>query len=159
MGDPRRNDVFAAFIQRNFPRAKSVLCVADGRGELAAALCTAGRRVRVIEAQPRCAVRAKRGFRYQQGQFTRSTPVPEDLVVGMHPDEATEAIILAAKAAGKPFAVVPCCHTPEHGGKACVATPGGWRNHLMALWPGALSTELRGMAGRNVVIWHRGGRR
>ncbi|KAL4177334.1 hypothetical protein KRP22_002267 [Phytophthora ramorum] len=29
--------------------------------------------------------------------------------VGMHPDEATEAIVDAAIALGKPFAIVPCC--------------------------------------------------
>lgn len=30
-------------------------------------------------------------------------------IVGMHPDEATEAIVDVALACGKPFAVVPCC--------------------------------------------------
>ena len=30
-------------------------------------------------------------------------------VVGMHPDQATEAIVDFALASGKPFAVVPCC--------------------------------------------------
>lgn len=31
------------------------------------------------------------------------------VLVGMHPDEATEAIVDAALALNKPFAVVPCC--------------------------------------------------
>jgi hypothetical protein len=31
------------------------------------------------------------------------------LVVGMHPDEATEAIVVHSLAHGKRFAVVPCC--------------------------------------------------
>ncbi|POM58783.1 Zinc finger-containing protein [Phytophthora palmivora] len=31
------------------------------------------------------------------------------VLVGMHPDEATEAIVDAALALGKPFAIVPCC--------------------------------------------------
>ncbi|GMF64893.1 unnamed protein product [Phytophthora lilii] len=31
------------------------------------------------------------------------------LLVGMHPDEATEAIVDAALALGKPFAIIPCC--------------------------------------------------
>ena len=35
------------------------------------------------------------------------------LVVGLHPDEATDAIVDAALAAGKPFAVVPCCVFPS----------------------------------------------
>ena len=155
MGDPRRNEVFAQFILRNFPKAKSILCVADGKGDLAAALARKGKRVRVVEEKPRFAGIAPRGLRYTKGRFTRSSEVPEDLIVGMHPDAATEAIIRAAKRHGKGFAVVPCCHMLENGGSACVASPGGWRNYLMGLWGGSLSTELRGMTGRNVVIWHR----
>ena len=34
------------------------------------------------------------------------------VVVGMHPDEATEAIVDFARVRGKPFAVVPCCVFP-----------------------------------------------
>jgi hypothetical protein len=36
-----------------------------------------------------------------------------DLVVGMHPDQATEPIVDFALKAGKPFAVVPCCVFPR----------------------------------------------
>ena len=35
------------------------------------------------------------------------------VVIGMHPDEATEPVVELALAAGKPFAVVPCCVFPE----------------------------------------------
>lgn len=31
------------------------------------------------------------------------------LVVGLHPDQATEPIVEYAIASGKPFAIVPCC--------------------------------------------------
>ena len=34
------------------------------------------------------------------------------VVVGMHPDQATEGIMEFAKAHGKPFAIVPCCVFP-----------------------------------------------
>jgi hypothetical protein len=34
------------------------------------------------------------------------------VVVGMHPDQATEGIMAFAKAHGKPFAIVPCCVFP-----------------------------------------------
>ena len=155
MGDRNRNEVFAAFLVRNFPKAQSVLCVADGKGELASILAEKGKRVRVIEQAPRFTGQATKRLKYTRGTFASTTPVAEDLVVGMHPDEATEAIIRAARKSGKAFAVVPCCHTPENGGKACVVSAGGWRNHLLSLWPGALSTELRGMTGRNIVIWRR----
>ena len=35
------------------------------------------------------------------------------VVVGMHPDEATDAIVDCALRSGKPFAVVPCCVFPR----------------------------------------------
>ena len=31
------------------------------------------------------------------------------LIVGLHPDEATEPIVTTALALGRPFAVIPCC--------------------------------------------------
>ena len=34
------------------------------------------------------------------------------VIVGMHPDQATEAIVDAALRADRPFAVVPCCVYP-----------------------------------------------
>ena len=35
------------------------------------------------------------------------------VVVGMHPDQATDAIVDFALQAGKPFAVIPCCVFPR----------------------------------------------
>ena len=35
------------------------------------------------------------------------------LLIGMHPDQATEPIVDFALAHGKPFAVVPCCVFPQ----------------------------------------------
>ena len=35
------------------------------------------------------------------------------LLIGMHPDEATEAIVDAGLKYGKPFAVLPCCVFPQ----------------------------------------------
>ena len=36
-----------------------------------------------------------------------------DVLVGMHPDQATEPIVDFCLRSGKPFAVVPCCVFPE----------------------------------------------
>ena len=65
---------------------------------------------------------AKRGgalFRHIPSEFWGDVdgPVGRDLadcdvLVGMHPDQATEPIVDAALAMGKPFAVVPCCVFP-----------------------------------------------
>lgn len=35
------------------------------------------------------------------------------ILIGMHPDEATEEIVNIALELGKPFAVVPCCVFPH----------------------------------------------
>ena len=53
MGDSKRNVVFCDFIRRRFPKAKSVLVVADGKGELARKLANKGFKVRVVENKPR----------------------------------------------------------------------------------------------------------
>ena len=67
-----------------------------------------GLNVRMIEAKPRH-LKRHRNVEVQKGLFHGETRITEDLIVGMHPDEATIEIILCAKANSKPFAVVPCC--------------------------------------------------
>ena len=46
-------------------------------------------------------------------QANRSMWKSCSVVVGMHPDQATEPIVREALAHGKPFAVVPCCTFPN----------------------------------------------
>jgi len=153
MGDSNRNVIFAQFIVKHFPKAKTILCVADGKGELAYLLAKKGKIVRVIEAYPRQEYTHKK-LRYEKGIFSSKSPISEDLVVGMHPDGATEAIIKSAKANGKAFAVVPCCHVLENGGKTNVTSDGAWRNYLMGLWSGGSSSILK-FSGRNIVLWRK----
>ena len=154
MGDARRNEVFATFITRQFPRAKTVLVVADGKGELSRKLANKGLRVRAIEAKPRFNGRAHKGIDYRAGWFSRDCPVPEDLVVAMHPDEATAEVILAAKAAGKPVAIVPCCRCGDPAITSGVRNYPGWLNKLKTLYPPMLETQLK-FDGRNIVLWRR----
>jgi hypothetical protein len=49
----------------------------------------------------------------QGGVDTRALFQQSALVIGMHPDQATEPIVDACLSANKPFAVVPCCVFPE----------------------------------------------
>ncbi|KAF0686754.1 Aste57867_21459 [Aphanomyces stellatus] len=79
------------------------------------------------------------------------------LVVGMHPDEATEAIVDAALAVAKPFAIVPCCVMsrlfPDRivdGEK--VATYDAFVKYLKAKHPEIQSAFLP-FAGRNQVLY------
>lgn len=152
MGDPKRNIIFANFIKRNFSPKKysSVLVIADGKGELALEL-SGSYKVRVIEAKPRQIDRRKR-VKYTSGWFTESTPVEQDFIVGMHPDEATGAIILAARRNNKHFAVVPCCikgGLETHGVSSFTA----WINKLRSLAGRYVNQTTLGFSGKNTVLW------
>jgi hypothetical protein len=154
MGDTRRNTVFAQFITKNFGRkAKTILVVADGKGELARALANKGFRVRVVEHKPRFVGRGHKRIQYNSGWFDEFSPIPEDVIVAMHPDEATGEVILAAKRLRKPFAIVPCCIKGKLS--SGVGSFAGWVNKLMAEHGNCRCTVLKGMNGKNVVIYGR----
>ena len=95
------------------------------------------------------------------------------IVVGMHPDEATEPIVDMALAAGKPFAVVPCCVFPSlfphrrlpaakaeegsgGGGGDPVRTHEQFVRYLCAKRAGIRTERIEGLPGRNVVVYWRG---
>jgi hypothetical protein len=153
VGDPNRNAVFAAWVRRTFAHARSALVVADGNCLLAHHLARKTRpmRVRVVEARLRSTTMRK-GVLYEHGWFTPDSPVREDVVLGMHPDDATAAIILAAEAAGTSWAVVPCCvRGPESHG---IGSYEHWLNRLESLAPDVQRSSLA-MGGRCVVLWRR----
>ncbi|KAH9105026.1 hypothetical protein LEN26_007092 [Aphanomyces euteiches] len=79
------------------------------------------------------------------------------LIVGMHPDEATEAIVDVALALKKPFAVVPCCvmsrlFPDRECNEGKVATYEMFVKYLKAKHPGIRSVFLP-FAGRNQVVF------
>ncbi len=152
MGARSRNQVFAQFIRQNFSKVRSVLVVADGKGELAVALHDKGFKVRVIEAKPRYQGPRPRPFKYERGVFTQDTRITEELVVGMHPDEATAPIIMAARAQKKPWAIVPCCvKGPMSQGVGSIKQ---WLKRLKSIDNEVLETTL-GFGGRNTVLYKR----
>lgn len=127
MGDPRRADAFADFIARNWPDpALRIADVAGGKGMLNAALFRRGfRNVLTVDTRHKC---ASGRTMYRYGRFTLDTAGDFDLVVGMHPDEATDVLMAWAIIHRVPFAVVPCCARPTvwpFGGRDCE-----WVGHL-----------------------------
>ena len=160
MGDKARHDVFAAWIKRVFglrrfkrrKRRPTIVCVADGKGALANRLSALGFAVTVFERRQRHPG-LRPYVRHVRAEFTRDTPLKAtDLVVGMHPDEAAPEIVLAARRARRPFAVVPCCLLgPE---AIDVKTERGWLNKIKSLARDAMEARLP-ICGRNVVIWGR----
>lgn len=80
------------------------------------------------------------------------------LLVGMHPDEATEAIVDTALAHRKPFAVVPCCvMSRQFPNRKCadgtsVATYETFVTYLREKHAG-VQTAFLPFAGRNQVLY------
>ena len=153
MGDAARHREFARFIRRTFPKAKSALVVADGKGQLARKLANAGISCRVIENSPRFVGRQHPLINYQKGFFVETDSVTEDIIVGMHPDEATGEIVLAANRYNRPFAIVPCCIV----GKASSGVRNfvEWCKKLKQLGGSdTFETSLK-FSGKNTVIYRR----
>lgn len=151
MGDRKRHTVFAKFIKRNYPRVKRILCVAEGTGYLGSELVELGYKVRCIEAKPRLKVRPRKGLVYHKGWFTEDTDVDEDLIIGMHPDEATTEIVLAAKKIGAPWAIVPCCIKGRRS-KGIKSFP-AWLKMLGTLDNGSSLSTTLDIRGRNTVLY------
>ncbi|CCI50514.1 unnamed protein product [Albugo candida] len=80
------------------------------------------------------------------------------LLVGMHPDEATEAIVDTSLALRKPFAVVPCCvmtrKFPERRSRdgTFVATYSNFVQYLMEK-DARIKTSFLPFAGQNQVLY------
>jgi len=118
MGDPRRFDLFANFIVDNFPSAKTVYDVAGGMGYLTMELTLRGvdsividpRRTSLHKKDRVICRRKSLDIKRVVSLFPSSSLKSDaDLVVGMHPDEATIPIVRYAVENNLPFAIVPCC--------------------------------------------------
>jgi len=86
-----------------------------------------------------------------------------DAIVGMHPDQATEAIVDAALLYGLPCAVVPCCvfpHLAPHrrlpGGKAVTATEDFVKYLELKIGAASGVTSLN-FTGANTVVFSAAG--
>lgn len=94
-------------------------------------------------------------------ESTRDVWASTPLVVGMHPDEATDPIVSHSLAAGKPWAVIPCCVFPglhPHRRTAdgqLVKTHEQLCDYYMRLDPGVRRAQLD-FEGRNTVIYSLG---
>lgn len=87
-------------------------------------------------------------------------------IVGMHPDQATDAIVTAALARGVPFFVVPCCVFPSHftSRRLPSLVPGGDMRSVRSYedlveYIATQSEDIRATRlpfdGRNTCLWWR----
>eukprot|EP00121_Abeoforma_whisleri_P010589 Awhi_evm1s9769 len=99
---------------------------------------------------------------FESGYCTESVGWNDaSMVIGMHPDEATELIVDEALKSGKPFAVVPCCVFPslfpdrklEDGSP--VRTYEQFITYLLQKHPSIQKDTLADLGGSNVILYTR----
>lgn len=113
MGDPRRFNTFGTAIEERFSYAKSlrVADVAGGLGYLQKNLLERGyNNVTTFDKRYKHLQNLKYNHRYFSCE---NISFGFDLLVGMHPDEGTDHIILAAGKMKIPFIICPCCIKPS----------------------------------------------
>lgn len=163
VNDKRRFRAFADFIHKTYPHVHTVADVAGGHGNVSYYLHELGYDATVIYDRdthlPRRMHRALRKQSVKQGRLIEIPRVvskvqhvdlrPFDLIVGLHPDEATEHAVRAAIKHDKDFAIVPCCVFPIDGVKR---SREDWREYLISL-SSDISTARLPIEGANIVVY------
>jgi len=105
-GDTNRFEVVADFIIRRFSgKAQYVADVAGGKGMLTRILSKKGNfACELIDPRPI----ALKGINHRREDFSADMAGFYDLLVGLHPDEATRE--LAKSALIRPVVMIPCCN-------------------------------------------------
>lgn len=156
MADNQRNRIFASFLGKQFSDPPdNILDVACGDGRLTVNLAEIFPFATVtgIDPKPRG---NRRRVKVLRGKFPdRIKAQRYDLIVGMHPDEATWPIVETCCKHKISFAVVPCCllHVPK-------SFPGGnlhnWvlyiANYVNSMGMKSQHTELP-MRGANQIVF------
>jgi hypothetical protein len=125
MGDSRRFDTFAKEIAKHFPRCYKIGDIAGGKGYLQLALRDLGFE-KVTTYDTRFDSRRVKNIDYRYQLFDNAVKEEFNLLVGMHPDEGTDQIIVNASRRHIPFMVVPCCIKPS--------AVQYWGSHKTKLW-------------------------
>jgi hypothetical protein len=125
----KRHGIFALWLVKTYGRnflstGSGVLDVAGGNGELSRALSGLGVPVVLLDPEPRCgdeppfetlafALHGDGRILTDRNDRTGNLIRCCSIIVGMHPDQATEPILDMALRLGVPFAILPCCVMPS----------------------------------------------
>lgn len=153
MGDKRRFDLFAKYIKVHFPDVEGIADIAGGKGYLQAALKDQGYK-NIITFDKR--KYRGRGINYSYQYLNGKTDLKNiSLIVGMHPDEATDVIITQEAKRNIPFSLVPCCIKPTDTVLNTQSKFINWLKHLKGyaerLGYKVEEHKLK-MTGRNIVL-------
>ena len=153
MGDRNRFRIFSSVIAKNFPAVKLIADVAGGKGQLQTELRSRG--FDVITYDKRKGRKDRSKMRYKYGFLGPHAIRDHDLLVGLHPDEATEIIISEAGKRRIPFALVPCCILPTVTGYSGPKEKQAWIAHLVRMAESLnFQTQIfkLNMRGKNIII-------
>jgi hypothetical protein len=152
-----RAELLAAWSKETFGAGRAVLEVAGGGGLLARELLRSGAAATVLLVDPRAErAGAAAGLRLDARPFEVDYEAagPVDLLLALHPDEATDAALEWASRRGIECAVVPCCvfadRFPRDGH---VRTYEQLLAYLAKRY--ATQTAFLPLQGRNVVLYRR----
>ena len=173
-----RFSAFAEFIAAAFPSDNHIFDIAGGRGELALLLTLAGHKTILVDPRENAGMLSSRSrkqlrksgnepFQVIREFFDETSDVrilktatETPLLIGLHPDEATEAIVDAAIRNQLAFAVIPCCvysrlfPSRRYKGKP-VRTHEQFCNYLQSKAPNIQRTMLN-FGGHATVLYHLG---
>lgn len=152
MGDARRFDLFAKMVATQFPcyLERNIADVAGGKGYLQAALRQIG--FRHVKSWDKRRGKAHRQAFYRYGHFHWKLAPDYDLVVAMHPDEATDHVVMYSASRHIPAIICPCCIKPD-ASTFWNGTYREWCQHLDKLASGMRTQWLTlPMQGRNDVL-------
>lgn len=157
MGDDRRFQVFADMIEKQFSVSiyKRIADIAGGKGYLQVALRKKGYDVITFDKRKKEKRAQVNDLKFQYRFFSSEIKDQFDLLAGMHPDEATDVIIVEAIRRKIPFIVVPCCVKPYATVLFNRYKYPIWMNHLknIAIKAGYDVNELHlKISGKNTAI-------
>lgn len=157
MGDKRRFNVLADFIAERVPRMARIADIAAGKGHLSLALRERGfLNVVAFEPAPRGATSAVAHLPLRAQPFDMDDAQDFDVLVGLHPDQATEEIVCGAGRHDVRMFLLPCCIKPTRSVMWQPHNSRGWIEHLLllahkhGLRPERTSLPIN---GRNVLLW------
>ena len=154
MGDRKRFSIFSKEIFSKFPpnKYKRIADVAGGKGYLNYELKKMGYKVVTFDKRRR----KRSGVTFVYRLFDKKIKDTFDLLVGMHPDEATDVIITESAKRRIPFAIVPCCIKTTDTVFFGNHNHNEWVHHLdmyaRKLGFNTNKKQLK-MTGKNIMMW------
>ena len=104
-GDPKRFEVVTGFIATKYGKSiKYIADIAGGRGMLTRMLNKKSYEAEVVDPRGW----ALKGVPTRKEEFNSDMADYYDLIIGLHPDEATRSVVESAKI--RPTLVIPCCN-------------------------------------------------